>query len=147
MKYLEIYDHLGNPIKSFDVYVDGQDFIWQAEKPEAIWLGTIRLVSEPAHVPVASTPEPEPEPEYEGMTYEEGLQKAIEETTITDTYKKAKQEVEVEPQAPFTTQEITTEVQPESEVKHELTKRSDKSRRGKGTGSQYGSKRSKAVSE
>jgi len=61
VKYLQVYDHNGNLTKEFPIYVDGEDFSWVADKPEAIWLGTIRLVSEPSAQTIEPTPEPEPE--------------------------------------------------------------------------------------
>lgn len=60
MKYLQIYDHNGNLSKEFPVYLDGADFKWEALHPEAIWLGTIWIVSEPSELLIASEPEPEP---------------------------------------------------------------------------------------
>jgi len=85
MKYLQLYDHNGNLIREFPVYVDGQDFTWAAPSPTAIWLGTIRLADSQAISPVEPTPElkpettplphvdevialpPEPEPEIEAV--------------------------------------------------------------------------------
>lgn len=43
MKVLRIYDHLGELKKEFNVYVEGEDFKWQASYPEVVWLGTITL--------------------------------------------------------------------------------------------------------
>lgn len=63
MKYLQLYDHLGNLVKEFNVYVEGADFEWVAPKPECIWLGTIKLSNEPAKEPVEPTPEPKVEEE------------------------------------------------------------------------------------
>jgi len=121
VKKLRLYDHLGQLVKEFDVYVEGQSFTWRADKPEAIWLGTITLqdvdekveeVEEAAPEPeveVASekwkrlvpqeevTPEPEPEPEEEPRV--EGIiglgALAIVESL---TEKKEKEEVESEPE-------------------------------------------------
>ena len=163
MKYLQIYDHLGNLIKEFEVYVDGQDFNWAAPKPEPVWLGTIRLVAEKAAGQVEPTPEPELELTYEREHPEEALTITVVETVKPEPESEAEKEQEVPTPAPFTTQETTTkslepmteeeinkEVAREEafiaeferrEVKHEPEKRSDKSRRAKGTRSQSRSKR------
>lgn len=60
MKYLQLYDHLGNLIKEFNVYVEGADFEWVSPKPECIWLGTIWLSSVSGIKLVEPTPEPLP---------------------------------------------------------------------------------------
>jgi len=43
MKVLRLYDHLGELKREFNVYVEGEDFKWEASYPEPIWLGTISL--------------------------------------------------------------------------------------------------------
>jgi len=43
MKVLRIYDHLGQLKKELNIYVEGEDFTWQASSPECVWLGTITL--------------------------------------------------------------------------------------------------------
>jgi len=66
MKVLRIYDHLGELKKEFNLYVEGEDFVWQSSYPEVVWLGIITL-EEPGKEPekpteVASEPlQPEPE--------------------------------------------------------------------------------------
>ncbi|GAI35179.1 unnamed protein product [marine sediment metagenome] len=57
MKILRIYDHLGELKKEFNVYVEGEDFKWQASYPEVVWLGTITLEE------AGKEPEAEPTPE------------------------------------------------------------------------------------
>ena len=207
MKYLQLYDHLGNLVREFEVYVDGQDFNWAAPKPEPVWLGTIRLVAEKAVSQVEPTPEAvlievstaettkevqiitevppverEPEPEAEKVPegYEDvmlecpdcGWKGKRSETTFGhDDFicpkcqvqsLKEVSEVKHEPTAEeildvaiaetevgeipveFTPEQIAIENEylvPKSEVKHEPEKRSDKSRRAKGTRSQSRSKR------
>ena len=43
MKVLRIYDHLGELKREFNVYVEGEDFVWQSSYPEPVWLGKIIL--------------------------------------------------------------------------------------------------------
>lgn len=43
MKVLKLIDHTGQLMKQFNVYVEGEDFRWEASTPEPIWLGTITL--------------------------------------------------------------------------------------------------------
>jgi len=161
MKYLQLYDHLGNLVKEFEVFVDGQDFTWAAPKPEPVWLGTIRLSASKAVKPVEPTPEvaiaereepvmpehPTVEPhdievDRKIETYQEALdvkaeiEKAIELESEPEVVEGKEGQ---EPEVPFTTPSTTTEKQPEGEVKHEPEKRSHKSRRNKRSGSQSGS--------
>jgi len=161
MKYLQLFDHLGNLVKEFEVFVDGQDFTWAAPKPEPVWLGTIRLSSEKAVGEVEPTPEvvaveregpvmpehPTVEPHdievdkkleiyREAQDVEAEIEKAVEPEPEPES---VESEAEQELEAPFTTPQITTGEQPESEVKHEPEKRSHKGRRSKGTGSQSSS--------
>ena len=66
MKVLRIYDHLGELKKEFNVYVEGEDFKWQASVPEPVWLGTITLEEagkEPEAEPTSEPEVVEPEPE------------------------------------------------------------------------------------
>jgi len=137
MKYLQIYDHNGNLSKEFPVYVDGEDFSWAADKPEAVWLGTIRLVTEPATKPVEPTPEPKlpaleilardvgivvgeaekerilgPETEVELDLSPEEVDKLAEEASAEW---ERQQEAEVELQAPLAT--ITTGISEPAEVR------------------------------
>jgi len=44
MKYLRLIDHQGNKQYTFQVFVEGQDFKWEAPTPVAVWLGKIELV-------------------------------------------------------------------------------------------------------
>uniref|UniRef100_A0A6M3IDN9 Uncharacterized protein n=1 Tax=viral metagenome TaxID=1070528 RepID=A0A6M3IDN9_9ZZZZ len=94
MKVLRIYDHLGELKKEFNIYVEGEDFKWQSSYPEPLWLGTIALGEAGKEPEAEPTPEPEPEV-YQGKTYEEGLQEAIETTTIQDNFELAKKVEEV----------------------------------------------------
>lgn len=55
MKKLILYDHLGNKLLEQDVFVDGQDFKYEAPYPTAIWLGKLMIVDK----------EPESEPKAE----------------------------------------------------------------------------------
>lgn len=163
MKYLQLYNHLGNLVKEFEVYVDGKDFDWAAQKPEPVWLGTIRLSNEKAAVPVEPTPEvptptevfpkqftemevtygekPEPIDEGELAFQKVEAEARLEEIEEQQEAIEVEEEQEKGAKPPFTTQPTTIETQPESEVKHEPEKRSHKSRRAKGTGSSARSKR------
>jgi len=115
MKYLQLYDHLGNLVKEFEVFVDGQDFSWAATMPVAVWLGTIRLVAEKAAGEVEPTPEPEPEvKEPEGVEVPEEVAKQIEEYEKLEEVS-AEEEAEVQTQAPFTTPETITEEEAKKE--------------------------------
>ena len=156
MKYLQLYDHLGNLVKEFEVYVDGQDFNWAAQKPEPVWLGTIKLVSEKAAVPVEPTPEFEVIPEgevIEGLTEEEQVYEAakadqpeseVEEVVHVNVIKEiVPVEESILPElTPEQAQEIedlreeaeAEKCEQESEVKHEPEKRVHKSRGAKRTG-------------
>lgn len=162
MKYLQIYDHLGNLVKEFEVFVDGDDFNWAAPKPEPVWLGTIRLSATKAAEAVEPTPEPEPEKlmlvtQYLPEVFEHQLEPEGKEPEVDEDYEaavadlrpefhepepepEAEAEAEVPTQPPFTTPEKTTETKPEDEVKHDTKKRSHKSSRGKGTRPQSRSK-------
>lgn len=51
MKKLILYNHIGTKLLDLEVFVEGQDFVWQSPKPVAFWLGKICLVDK----------EPEPE--------------------------------------------------------------------------------------
>ena len=94
MKVLRLYNHYGVKQKEFNVYVEGQDFKWEASYPEAVWFGSITLEEVGKEPEAMPTPEPEVvEPEL--MTYKEGLQKALETTTIQDSYDRAKKVEEV----------------------------------------------------
>jgi len=44
MKYLIIYDHIGEKVMEQQVFVDGNDWEYHALTPECIWLGTILIV-------------------------------------------------------------------------------------------------------
>jgi len=78
MKVLRIYDHLGELKKEFNVYVEGEDFKWQASYPEPVWLGTILLEDagkepeKPSEV-VSELLQPEPEPSPEEVEAEKPL--------------------------------------------------------------------------
>lgn len=86
MKYLQLYDHNGNLVMEHNVYVEGGDFSWTAEKPTAVWLGTILLsdkklealepVPEEKVIEAAGEVEvvPEPEPELPSWEVEEQRQ-------------------------------------------------------------------------
>jgi len=138
MKYLQIYDHLGNLVKEFEVFVDGQDFTWAAPKPEPVWLGTIRLSASKAAEPIEPTPEvvavereepvmpehPTIEPHdievdrkleayQEAQDIKAETEKAIEPELEPES---AEGEAEQEPEAPFTTPSTTTEPEPESQL-------------------------------
>jgi len=75
MKYLRLLDHNGNVTLIEPVYVEGPDFEYTFPQPVALWFGKIELLDK---LP---------------LTYEEGMQIAIQETTILDKFKK---EVEIE---------------------------------------------------
>jgi len=126
MKFLQIYDHNGELQKEFEVYVDGEDFSWVADKPEAIWLGTIKLAPWPSMHSIEPTPELAPyvpplphagerialPPELEPKEVtEEEVEKLIEktQTAIVEKRKEAEkaraaEEAEIESQVPFMTQ-------------------------------------------
>lgn len=57
MKKLILYDHQGNKLLEQDVFVEGQDFMWESSKPTAFWLGKVMIVDK----------ELEPEPKVEGI--------------------------------------------------------------------------------
>ena len=169
MKFLQIYDHLGNLVKEFDVYVDGQDFNWAAPKPEPVWLGTIRLVAEKAVSQVEPTPEAvlievstaettkevqiitevppvEREPEPEAEKVPEGYEDVMLE--CPDCGWKGKRSETTFGHDDFICPKCQVQSLKEvSEVKHEPEKRSDKSRRAKGTRSQSRPKRSETLSK
>lgn len=122
MKVLRIYDHLGELKKEFNVYVEGEDFMWQASYPEPVWFGMITLIEagkepEAEPTPKIFIPEPElvPEEERERLLLEKARQE--EEMGI-----RAEEEEEVEPQVPFITPLTTTDKKPKEEVKHEPKK-------------------------
>ena len=168
MKYLQIYDHNGNLTKEFPVYVDGADFTWAADKPEAVWFGTIRLVSEPSEILVTPTPEPELESKEAMAINIYGQEIPLAEAIEAERQAAKVEEAEVESQTPFMTQEPTTETQPdvfekieevkeqvekveqlielESEVKDEPTKRVHKGGRKSRAKPSDGAEGSEAVS-
>lgn len=125
MKYLQIYDHNGNLTKEFSVYVEGQDFSWVSDKPEAIWLGTILLAAEPSRHLVKPTPEPEPEAE------------AIEPEAVVEVEAKDMEAMEAD----------LKQRDAEKEVKHEPEKRVHKSRRKSRAKPPDGSEGAETVSE
>jgi len=119
VKYLQLFDHLGNLVKEFEVYVEGNDFEWAAIKPEPVWVGTIRLSAVKAALPVEPTPEPslplsvlvepehfgEPEPEAELVEPEPELT--------------SEEGAELEAQTPFTTPSSVTEPEAKEKPKPE----------------------------
>lgn len=58
MKKLRLYDHLGELVQEFNVFVEGEDFTWESSRPLAIWFGKIVLegVEVEAVAPVMATP-------------------------------------------------------------------------------------------
>jgi len=95
MKVLRIYDHLGELKKEFNIYVEGEDFKWQASAPEPVWLGTITLGDYPFPVDIT-----------------EGVAKELEEERAKVIGK--------EPEAEPTSEVVVVEPEPEAEVKTEL---------------------------
>lgn len=81
MKKLILKNHLNEKLLELDLFVEGQDFSHTLPEPKAFWLGTIMVV------------DAEPEPV---MSYEEGVQKALETTDIQDKLSKLELELELE---------------------------------------------------
>lgn len=133
MKILRIYDHLGELKKELNVFVEGADFKWQANYPECVWLGTITLED--------AGKEPEKPGELVVEIVESDSETTIEElaeqqevVVEKETHEvEAATEEEVEPQAPFTTQLITTEELSEKEEGDEPKRLHGKRGRKSGT--------------
>jgi len=87
MKVLRIYDHLGELKKEFQVYVEGEDFMWQASYPEPVWLG--RIVLEDAGK------EPSKPIEELSRPLESGL--VVEEVAITGEFAPEPEVIEPKP--------------------------------------------------
>ena len=100
MKVLRIYNHLGKLEKEFNVYVEGQDFKWQASVPECVWLGTIALEEvskEPEPVEVFKpVEEPITEKEAEEMQVDNVIDALREQKIIEELEER---EVKNEPKA------------------------------------------------
>jgi len=99
--------------KEFNVYVEGQDFKWEASYPEAVWFGSITLEE------VGNEPEAMPTPEPE----------VVEPEVVVEV-----EEPEKEPEKP--SEEVSGVLeQKDEEVKDEPEVVLKKSKRRKGTNS------------
>jgi len=94
VKKLRLYDHLGQLVKEFDVYVEGQSFTWRSPQPEAIWLGTITLQDVDEEVEAVKEPILTAEEAVEKMAREEEEPRELEEILedIHETTKRIEEE-------------------------------------------------------
>lgn len=100
MKVLRIYDHLGILKKEFPVYVEGNDFKWEASVPEVIWLGTIALCDFEVMLGAEPTPEAEAEViEPEVLERAEQMRELISEPEPEPEPEVKQEEVNHEPKA------------------------------------------------
>lgn len=95
MKKLILIDHTGVKLLEQDLFLEGQNFEWQANSPTAFWLGRILVTDEPyepqTEEEIKEVQVKQATDEARELTFEEGVEQAIAEDTLLGTYKEVKQ--------------------------------------------------------